>query len=145
MSRTYVLAEVAGERVAFPAAQVDQVIELDLLVPVPRAPGFVAGITTLRSKMLTVIDVARAVGACPSPSPSRLALTADRGGCSFAFLVDSVETVASTLAEVAPVEVRLTGRWEHYSAGVVDTPSGRALVVDLDLLTQEKQPHEEAA
>lgn len=134
MSKAFVIAEVAGQRIAFAADQIDQVIEIDRLVQVPGALPVVAGITTLRSKILTVIDVARAVGAADSASCSKLALTADREGCGYAFLIDGVQAVVEVHGDVEPIQIRLHADWQRCSIGTVETPGGRALVGDLDLI-----------
>lgn len=136
MSKAFVIAEVAGLRIAFAADQIDQVIEIDRLVQVPGALSVVAGITTLRSKILTVIDVARAVGAVDYASSSRLAITADRNGCGYAFLIDRVEAVVDTQGDVEPIQIRLHADWQRCSIGTIDTPGGRTLVGDLDLIIQ---------
>ena len=56
MNQLLLIVSVAGGRVAFPAAKVESVVELDALSPVPRAPAHVAGLSALRSRVLTVID-----------------------------------------------------------------------------------------
>lgn len=56
MSELLVVAIIANERVAFRAADIQSVIELDAITPVPYVPDFVAGIAALRSRPLTVID-----------------------------------------------------------------------------------------
>ena len=52
---------IAGERVALPSAAVESVVELDTLIPVPRAAPHVAGLSALRSRVLTVIDCMRSL------------------------------------------------------------------------------------
>src|SRR5689334_18908704 len=52
---------IAGERVALPAAAVESVVELDTLIPVPRAAPHIAGLSALRSRVLTVVDCMRSL------------------------------------------------------------------------------------
>ena len=56
MAELLLIVRLAGRRVAFPAAEVEAVVELEGLTPVPRAAGHVAGLSALRSRVLTVID-----------------------------------------------------------------------------------------
>jgi purine-binding chemotaxis protein CheW len=82
MNGELLVARVAGERFAVPAVRIQSVIALDRVVPVPRAPGFVAGLTTLRSRTLTVIDVACSLGLARPEVAARFALVTEcaRGG-----------------------------------------------------------------
>ena len=56
MSDLLLIVTIAGERVALPASAVESVVELDALISVPRAAPHVAGLSALRSRVLTVID-----------------------------------------------------------------------------------------
>ena len=58
MNELLLVVTIAGERVALPAASVESVVELDTLIAVPRAAPHVAGLSALRSRVLTVIDFA---------------------------------------------------------------------------------------
>ena len=70
MSELLLIVTIGGERVALPAAAVESVVELDTLIPVPRAAPHLAGLSALRSRVLTVIDCMRSlelgVTDCPS-------------------------------------------------------------------------------
>ena len=61
MNELLLIVTIAGERVALPAAAVESVVELDTLIPVPRAAPHVAGLSALRSRVLTVIDCRRSL------------------------------------------------------------------------------------
>ena len=45
MKELLLVVTIAGERVALPAAAVESVVELDTLIPVPRAAPHVAGLS----------------------------------------------------------------------------------------------------
>ena len=62
MTGLVVIVEVAGRRAALRTAEVQSVVELETISPVPRAPAFVLGLTALRSSTLTVVDAAAAIG-----------------------------------------------------------------------------------
>jgi len=61
MNELLLVVTIAGERVALPAASVESVVELDTLIAVPRAAPHVAGLSALRSRVLTVIDCKRSL------------------------------------------------------------------------------------
>ena len=53
MNELLLVVTIAGERVALPAASVESVVELDTLIPVPRAAPHVAG--TIGAGLQTII------------------------------------------------------------------------------------------
>ena len=61
MNELLLIVSIAGSRVALPAAAVESVVELDALISVPRAPDHLAGLSALRSRVLTVIDCRRSL------------------------------------------------------------------------------------
>jgi purine-binding chemotaxis protein CheW len=134
MTQDLLIARVCGERFAIAATAVDSVIELGEVVPAPRAPAFIAGLTTLRSRSLTVIDTARALGLTPAEQLHRFALVIELGGCGYAVAVDAVESVVSANGPVGPLRVKLPGDWARVALGIVDTPVGVVLMVDHGLL-----------
>ena len=56
MNQLLLIVNIAGQMVALRADDVQSVIELDSLIAVPRAPAHIAGLSALRSRLLTVID-----------------------------------------------------------------------------------------
>jgi purine-binding chemotaxis protein CheW len=134
MSGDLVIARVAGERFALPADAIQSVIELELVVPVPRAPNFVAGLTTLRSRTLTVIDTARSVGVRSETTRPRFALVIEQHGCGYALAVDAVEAVVSAEGPIEPMRVKLADGWMKAALGTVPSAEGTVLVLDLNLL-----------
>ena len=61
MSSLLLVVTIGGQRVALPSDAVESVVELDTLIPVPRAAPHVAGLSALRSRVLTVIDCMRSL------------------------------------------------------------------------------------
>jgi purine-binding chemotaxis protein CheW len=139
MTGDILIARVAGERFALPATQIQSVIELEQVVSVPRAPDFVTGLATLRSRTLTVIDVARVLGLDRPVGQSRFALVVDRDGCGYALAVDAVEHVVAADGPVEPMRMRLSEGWMRCALGVVPCALGTVLALDLDLLVAGPQ------
>lgn len=134
MNHDLLIARVAGERIAMSALEIQSVIELGEIVPVPCAPAVIAGLATQRSRTLTVIDVAIALGLPARPEPTRFAIVIEIDGVGYALAVDGVENVIPAESEVAPVKMKLSPGWAHSAIGMVDTSVGTVLLVDLTRL-----------
>jgi len=131
MSELVVMARIGGRNTAVPAGEVRSVVDLDEIVPVPRAPAAVVGLAALRSRALTVIDTNRLVGAEPNPDPdSRRAIVIDSGGHGYAFLVEDIADVLSFESDPKPVPGKNGPGWQRAARGVVETASGPALLLD---------------
>jgi purine-binding chemotaxis protein CheW len=124
---------IGGERVALPSAAVESVVELDTLIPVPRAAAHVAGLSALRSRVLTVIDCMRSLelGITDCSDGIREAVVVELDGHHYALLVDTVEDVVEALSEPTPVRAAMGAGWERISEGMVETEEGPLLVVDV--------------
>lgn len=132
MSNLYLIAEIAGRRAAIASAEVHSVIEVGQVAPVPRAPDFVAGITALRSRALTVIDARRALGICEIAEGSDgRAVVCTVDGHPYAIVVDRVEDVVEATCTSARPDADLGHAWERVARGLVETRIGPALIVDL--------------
>jgi purine-binding chemotaxis protein CheW len=132
------IVTIAGQRVALPAAAVESVVELDALIPVPRAAPHVAGLSALRSRVLTVIDCMRSLelGVTDVSDGIREAAVVELQGHHYALIVDSVEDVVEAQSDPVPVRVAMEAGWEHVSLGMVDTEEGALLLVDVSVLIE---------
>ena len=136
MNELLLIVTIAGSRVALPAAAVESVVELDTLIPVPRAPAHVAGLSALRSRVLTVIDTLRSLelGESDCSNGIREAAVVELDGHHYALLVDVVEDVVEALSDPSPVRAAMGAGWERASKGMVETEEGPLLLVDIDAL-----------
>jgi purine-binding chemotaxis protein CheW len=144
MSRDLLIARVAGQRFAVPAVEVQSVVELGLVVPVPRAPVWIAGLTTQRSRTLTVVDVSIAIDPAAPPVPHRFALVAEIDGCGYALAVDAVENVLPAEGEVQNPRIKLAPGWARIAEGMVETAVGTVLLIDLAHLVNKTEELEAA-
>ena len=130
------IVSVAGERVALPAAAVESVVELDTLIPVPRAAPHVAGLSALRSRVLTVIDCMQSLemGVTDCSDGIREAAVVEFDGHHYALIVDLVEDVVEALSDPQPVRASMGQGWERVAKGMVDTENGPLLLVDVAAL-----------
>ena len=136
MNELLLVVTIGGQRVAFPADAVESVVELDTLIPVPRAAPHVAGLSALRSRVLTVIDCMRSLelGATESVGGVREAAVVELDGHHYALLVDLVEDVVEARSHPAPVRAAMGPGWERVSSGMVETEAGPLLVVNIAAL-----------
>ncbi len=137
MNDLLLVVSIADTRVALPAAGVESVVELEALIPVPRAPSHVAGLSALRSRVLTVIDCRRSLGlgqTCLDDGLIHEAAVVEVDGHHYALTVDVVEDVVETLSEPSPMRVSMGQGWERVSKGVVETEQGPLLLIDVATL-----------
>lgn len=130
-----VIARIAGRRCAMSALDVRSVIEIGTVTPIPRAPGWITGITALRSQALTVIDCRAAIGIAPHDWPTdHRAVVVAESGHSYALLVDGIEDITTAAGEVGQVPGGFGTEWSRIATGMIETMAGPALLVDLPAL-----------
>jgi purine-binding chemotaxis protein CheW len=136
VSELLLVVSIAGERVALRSASVESVVELDTLIPVPRAAPHVAGLSALRSRVLTVIDCMRSLelGATDCSDGVREAAVVELDGHHYALLVDLVEDVVEALSDPVPMRAAMGPGWERASQGMVETETGPLLLIDVAAL-----------
>lgn len=136
MTELLLIVAIAGQRVALPSAAVESVVELEALIPVPRAAPHVAGLSALRSRVLTVIDCKRSLelGSADTSGAIREAAVVDLDGHYYALIVDAVEDVVECHSEPAPVRAGMEAGWERVAKGMVETEAGPLLLVDVGML-----------
>jgi purine-binding chemotaxis protein CheW len=136
MNQLLLIVTIAGERVALPAAAVESVVELDTLIPVPRAAPHVAGLSALRSRVLTVIDCKRSLdlGESDCSQGIREAAVVELDGHHYALIVDVVEDVVEANSDPTPVRAAMGEGWDRVSQGMVETEAGPLLLVDVGAL-----------
>ncbi|MEL7446762.1 MAG: chemotaxis protein CheW, partial [Pseudomonadota bacterium] len=141
MNELMVMAEIAGRRCALRAHDVQSVIELGELTPVPRTPDFIAGITALRSQALTVIDCRKALGIDPASfdTDSRAAVI-KASGHPYALMVDKIEDITTAQSEPDQVVGGFGSEWSRVAAGMVETSIGPALLLNAEVLVAGPEP-----
>ena len=142
MAELLLIARLAGRRIAFAASEVEAVVELEGVTPAPRAAAHVAGLSALRSRVLTVIDglAALEVGRSgPSTLPGaslrtgeagRDAIVIPSGGHGYALMVEEDEDVIEAAAPPSPVKAPLGAGWDRVALGTVEAEGGLYLLVD---------------
>jgi purine-binding chemotaxis protein CheW len=139
MSDLFLIAHLAGRPVAIDSAQVESVVDIGEIVPVPRAGAQVLGLAALRSRVVTVIDSRVALGLDPGDIPGSRAVITVADGQHYAILVDSLEDVAPfALQPFSPGIVLDTG-WRAVGRGIVERDGEAVLAIDIAALIPAAQ------
>jgi purine-binding chemotaxis protein CheW len=85
--------DLASEKYAIPIHDIAQIIDLPPVTPVPNAPVFLAGIFSLRGRIVSVIDVARRLGLEGMDHEAPKVVVLDLGADHFGLLVDRIDQV----------------------------------------------------
>ncbi len=146
MSNLLLVARIADRRCAFRAEQVQSVIDLGKITPVPCAPDYVVGMTALRSQALTVIDCRRVIGmGTKDLEAAQRAPVVNVNGHSYALIVDSVEDVTETDSEIETILGGFGEEWTNISEGMIETADGPVLVLNVNQVIAARVEHARAA
>jgi purine-binding chemotaxis protein CheW len=134
MSGLFLIARLAGRAVAIDSTQVDSVVDIGTIVPVPRAGAQVRGLAALRSRVVTVIDPRAVIGGpAAEPGGNRAVITRIEGH-HYAILVDTLEDVAPFDLRPLASGVVLDGVWADIGFGTIELAGEPILAVDLRAL-----------
>ena len=135
MTELLLIVTMAGQRVAIRAGEVESVVELETLTPVPRAAPHVTGLAALRSRVLTVVDCIASLELGPASFEGiREAIVVEADGHPYALTVDGVEDVLEHVGKVRPLRTALTGGWRRVATGMVEAGDDLLLLVDTQAL-----------
>lgn len=135
MAELLLIARLGGRRVAFPAAKVEAVVELEGITPAPCAAPHVAGLAALRSRVLTVIDGLAALDlGFGGRQAAQDAIVIPCDGHTYALIVEEVEDVIEADAPAVPLAAPVGAGWDRVAIGTVEVGSELFLLVDPFLL-----------
>ena len=127
-----------GEVYGIDVMQVQEVLRLTEIAPVPGAPSFVIGIVNLRGNVVTVID-GRArfgLGSKESDDLSRIIIV-EVGSTVVGMLVDSVAEVVDVDSNEIDISPGRRDDGSRFVSGVHTRESGLLILVDLDQLISD--------
>ena len=131
MEKLFLVVTIAGQHVVLPADDVESVVELDSVTPVPLVAPHVAGLFALRSRVLTVIDTLASLELGRSEVAETMqAVIVLWEGHPYALRVDQVEDVITVASGIAPVRAMLAPGWARVARGVVQHGDGAILLID---------------
>ena len=136
MNEMLLVVMLAGRRAALPAIEVNSVIELAEVTPVPRAGGPDTGLAALRSRPLTVIDCTAALGLATSRADWRRqrAVVVEHDGHLYGLLVDAADDIVAAHGEPGPLGADPGPGWQRVALGRVETEAGAVLLLDIGAL-----------
>ena len=129
-----VVFELADEVYGVDIARVDEVIRMQEITRIPRAPDFVEGVTNLRGKVIPVVDLRKRFGLAVSDikASSRIVVVYI-GSHTIGLIVDGVsEVIRVTAANIEPPSAVVTGVDSAYLRGVAKVGERLVILLDLD-------------
>ncbi len=127
--------------------QVQEVLRVSEIAPVPGAPDYVLGIINLRGNVVTVIDTRKRFGMPPGEldDNSRVVIIESQGQI-FGILVDSVAEVVELRGSEIDVAPNVGNEESsRYIQGVATVDSDLLILVDLNKLLTEEEWEEMAS
>jgi len=132
IDQLYLFARVAGTPIAVKTEEIEAVVRLSEISPVPGMPPHIAGLSALRSRVLTMIDVAALINGHPTPIDRRvLAIIADISGHSYGLIVDSVSDICAVPDGELPLRGQLASAWAPFANAIVENLGEPHLLVSL--------------
>ncbi|MFD2112965.1 chemotaxis protein CheW [Thiorhodococcus fuscus] len=140
-SSAFVTFSLAEETYAIDVLQVQEVLKLTDIAPVPGVPDFILGIINLRGDVVTVIDARRRM-ALPDREPddaSRIVII-DVDNQNVGILVDAVaEVVQISPDAVDPAPAVGNDQTSRFILGVTSTAEGLTILIDLNKLLSDDE------
>lgn len=130
MADLLLIVRLAGRRLALPASQVEAVVELEGLTPVPGAARHVAGLSALRSRVLTVIDSRASLGLAGDPDMVGEAIVVPSGGHTYALMVEQVEDVVAATSAPVAIKASLGPGWDRICTGMIEADGDLLMLAD---------------
>ncbi|MBY0583116.1 MAG: chemotaxis protein CheW [Sphingomonas sp.] len=134
MEKLFLIAQLADRTVAIDSDQVDSVVDINQITPVPCAFAEVRGLAALRSRVVTVIDTRIALGLPSSERPAQRAVITVIDGHHYAIMVDGLEDVAPFQMNPVGGGIVLEGGWRSAGCGFIDRQGEPVLVIELRAL-----------
>lgn len=134
-----VVFELDGEEYCVGILDVQEIIKIPDITPVPNAPEFIRGICNLRGKVVVAVDLEKRFRLVRErPAAPKNAVIADVGGTLFGIIVDQVsEVIRIPVSRIQPPPALVSSKIHaEYVKGVIveDGGAGRSrLLILLDL------------
>jgi purine-binding chemotaxis protein CheW len=135
MQSLYLIAEIAGSRIAIDSALVESVVQIGEVIPVPKSDPSVAGLVALRSRVLTLIDSQYTItGKQGLRQKGQLAVICEINGHFYGLLVERVADVILIEPETFQTDIKLTFPWNEIVTKVARVGSELVMIIDPSVL-----------
>ncbi|WP_019626164.1 chemotaxis protein CheW [Thioalkalivibrio sp. ALJT] len=137
----YVTFSLADETYAIDVLQVQEVLKVAEIAPVPGVPDYILGIINLRGNVVTVIDARRRMGLEDrEPTDTSRIVIIDVDNQNVGILVDSVsEVVRISTDAIEPAPEVGNDTSSRFIEGVTSTDEGLTILVDLNKLLSDEE------
>ena len=138
----WVTFRLADEIYGINVMQVQEVLRMTDVAPVPGAPHYVMGIINLRGNVVTVLDTRKLLDlATDAITDSARIMIIESGKVTVGLLVDSVaEVVNIALSDIDPPPSVGNDEGSRYIQGIYSTEQQILILIDLDkLITEENR------
>ena len=135
---SYVLCEVAGTLYAVGSDDIEQLDMLGGVTPVPNAPAFVDGVTSIRGRVVPVVNMRARFGFDRAEADLRTRVVVVRSGArAVGLVVDSArEFAAIPASSVQPPPDALSEESTRYFRGIAHLGQRLVLLLDVRELLQ---------
>jgi len=137
--RQFVTIRLGGQLFGLPIDRVQDVFIPDNFSFVPLARSEIAGVLNLRGRILTAIDLSRALGveAVNQNNAERPAVSVNHANESYGLLTDTVGEVVTPGGEAfEPNPVNRDAEWARVSAGTCQLEAELMAILDIDRLIE---------
>ncbi|MDY6980806.1 MAG: chemotaxis protein CheW, partial [Pseudomonadota bacterium] len=143
----WVTFKLEGEKYGIKVMQVQEVLRMNEIAPVPGAPDYVLGIINLRGNVVTVIDTRKRFGLpIREPDDSTRIVIVEAENQIVGILVDSVAEVANLrTSEIETAPNVGNDESAKYIQGVSSQDSELLILVDVNKLLTDEEWEEVAA
>ncbi|AHB89288.1 chemotaxis signal transuction system adapter protein CheW family [Thermosynechococcus sp. NK55a] len=124
---TAVVFALEGEQFAIPLGEIQQFIEVNHLVPAPKAPSFIAGHVSLQNEVISLLDLRELLRLPQSPAPLKKAVVLKVNSMLLGVLVNDVQGIISYLSQ----EVKLSSFLAVHDSGYVGSIIEEGRVIKL--------------
>ena len=126
---------VGGEFFGIPALAIQDIIGPQPISRIPLAPAFVAGALNLRGRIVTAIDMHKALGMAVGDITKKLNVVVRSGAELYDLLVDDVgDVIALSMKDLEPNPASWPETWKTFSAGIFKLDDELLVVLDFDSL-----------
>ncbi|EIC22159.1 chemotaxis protein CheW [Thiorhodovibrio frisius] len=140
-SSSFVTFSLAEETYAIDVLQVQEVLKVTEIAPVPGVPNYILGIINLRGDVVTVIDGRRRMGLPDhaATEQSRIVII-DVDKQNVGILVDSVAEVVQIAAkDIDPAPAVGNDQSSRFILGVYSSPDGLTILISLEKLLSDEE------
>lgn len=140
MPSLYLIAHIHGCRVAINSDQIESIVNVPDVMPVPHCDPRVAGLFALRSRVLTLIDSQYVVtGKRRTLQRGCLAVVVEIAGHHYGLAVDKVEDVVPLSADKIQQCIQPDGQWQSIVSETVEVGDQLVMILDPARLVAREQ------